>query len=177
MKRAIPTEPFVDHHAQRVLIAGRARSALELFGRCIGGGPRKIASLLQIGILALPSMPKSLSHTSFCGPSSMFSGLISRWMTLASWAACKAAATCLTEEMMVASGKLGACGIALAEGTIGGVFHHQKGGIVLDPEVQHPHDVGVRPRAAIVRASLRKCSLSDGPSLVPNTLTATCVSR
>src|SRR6516225_8607629 len=50
------------------------------------------------------AMPKSESNISCRLPTSMFSGLTSRWMNFCSWAYCKASATCLTTETITGSG-------------------------------------------------------------------------
>ena len=50
--------------------------------------------------------PKSASLTSRCRPSSMFSGLMSRWMTPADWQCASACVVCRKQDDQVAHAQL-----------------------------------------------------------------------
>ncbi len=85
-KRRLPTEPFVDHHRQSVLIAGYTRLAADLLGghveRGAGGIPRRkrVQAPLHHG------QAKVTEHHLSVTFKSRFSGLISRWITRCWWA-------------------------------------------------------------------------------------------
>src|SRR5260370_28775013 len=86
------------------------------------------------------AMPKSESNTSCRRPSSMFSGLISRWMNFCSCAYCKASATCLTEENDPWQRNQAAFGIAAPQRATRGIVDHQKGHALLHIVIEDPHD-------------------------------------
>src|SRR2546428_13769613 len=50
-ERALSTEPFIDHDAQRILITRRARFALQLFGCHIGQRTSSLARYLRASAL------------------------------------------------------------------------------------------------------------------------------
>src|SRR5579859_7076267 len=51
LKRAVPTEPFIDDDPQCVLIAGGTRMALDLLGSHVQDRPRDVLRVLREGTM------------------------------------------------------------------------------------------------------------------------------
>jgi hypothetical protein len=160
VKGSVSAQPFVDHYAERILVAGRARLALDLFGRHVGDCAHYVLGALVAQALGDEGNAKvAQQHGVILSNKHVF------WLDVAmNELFIMGILQCIGDLSDVrdnrGQGQKRSTGMALAQGATCGIVHDQEGCLAVQAEFDTRTMCGWTRRAT-VWASLRKLSRSS----------------